>query len=118
MRTSNRGRALAAAAVLALLCVGPAWAQSTARAGAARPELVGTINVNTATPDQLELLPGVGPERARAIVEWRSEHGAFKSVDDLLQVAGIGQKALERMRPHVSVSGKSDAEVRPPAPKP
>ena len=118
MRTSNRSRALAAAAVLALLCVGPAWAQSTTRAGAAKRELVGTVNVNTATPDQLELLPGVGPERARAIVEWRGEHGAFKSVDDLLQVSGIGPKALDRMRAHVSLNGKSDAEVRPPEAKP
>ncbi len=118
MRTSNRGRALAVAAVLSLLAVGPAWAQSTARTGAAKPQLVGTINVNTATPDQLELLPGVGPERARAIVEWRGEHGAFKSADDLLQVSGIGQKALDRMRAHVSVSGKSDAEVRPGEAKP
>jgi comEA protein len=112
MRTSNRSRGLAAAAVLALLCVGPAWAQST------RATLVGTVNINTATPDQLELLPGVGPERARAIVEWRGEHGAFKSVDDLLQVSGIGQKALDRMRPHVTVSGKSDAEMKPGAVKP
>src|SRR5262245_51023966 len=112
MRTSTRSRALAAAAALALLGAGTAWAQSTAGTGAAKPELVGTININTATPDQLELLPGVGPERARAIVEWRGEHGAFKAVDDLLQVSGIGQKALDRMRPHVSVSGKSDAELR------
>jgi competence protein ComEA len=118
MRTSNRSRGLAAAAALALLCAGPVWAQSTARTGAAKPQLVGTVNINTATPDQLELLPGVGPERARAIVEWRGEHGAFKSVDDLLQVSGIGQKALDRMRPHVTVSGKSDAEMKPGAAKP
>jgi competence protein ComEA len=80
-----------------------------------RPEtrLVGVVNVNTATPDQLELLPGVGPARARAIVEYRKTHGAFKQIDDLVEVSGIGPVALERIRRHCAVQGKTTARLEP-----
>lgn len=78
-----------------------------------RTTLVGVVNVNTATPEQLELLPGVGPSRARAIVEHRKEHGAYAKVDDLVNVSGIGEKALEQMRAHCAVQGKTTAKVQP-----
>ena len=61
------------------------------------------IDLNTAGVADLERLPGVGSTRAQAIVEYRQEHGAFRSVDDLLKVDGIGPGILEKVRPYVSV---------------
>ena len=68
------------------------------------------MNVNSATAEELALLPGVGPAKAQAILEYRKEHGAFKRVEDLSEVKGIGDKALERMRPHIALDGKSTAQ--------
>jgi len=61
----------------------------------------GKININTATAEQLESLPGVGPAIARAIVEYRKQNGGFRSVDELLEVRGIGEKRLLQIRPFV-----------------
>lgn len=61
------------------------------------------LDLNTATAEQLEAIPGIGPVLAQRIVEYRRLNGRFQSVDDLLQVQGIGQKRLERMRPYVTV---------------
>jgi competence protein ComEA len=61
------------------------------------------INLNTATVDQLDTLPGVGPVRAAAIVAWRNANGKFTSVDQLGEVDGIGPGRLEKLRPLVRV---------------
>ncbi len=58
----------------------------------------GPININTATPELLEQLPGVGPKTAQRIVEYREAHGRFSSVDELMNVKGIGPKKLEQIR--------------------
>jgi competence protein ComEA len=63
----------------------------------------GPVNLNTATIEQLDTLPGVGPTTAQAIIAWRQEHGAFRSVQDLLQVRGIGPAKLESLREQVTV---------------
>lgn len=73
--------------------------------------LEGVVNVNLATAEQLELLPGIGPTRARAIIDDRKEHGPFKEPADLIRVPGIGERAFARMRPHVAVKGKTTAKV-------
>lgn len=59
----------------------------------------GPVNLNTATAAQLETLPGVGPSTAAKIIQHRTEFGAFRKPDDLLNVSGIGPKRFERMRP-------------------
>lgn len=61
------------------------------------------VDLNTATADQLDTLPGVGPATAAAIIDFRDRHGAFRSVDDLAQVRGIGKAKLEQLRPHLTV---------------
>jgi len=61
------------------------------------------ININTATVQLLDKLPGVGPMTAQRIVEYREANGRFSSVDDLLNVKGIGPKRMEQLRPLVSV---------------
>lgn len=61
------------------------------------------VNLNTATVSDLDTLPGVGPSTARAIVAYRTKHGAFTRVEDLLNVSGIGPSKLAAMRDRVSV---------------
>ncbi len=61
------------------------------------------VNLNLATPAELETLPDVGPVTAAAIVAWRDEHGGFSSVDELLEVDGIGDVTLEKLAPYVTV---------------
>jgi competence protein ComEA len=61
------------------------------------------VNLNTATEEQLDTLPGVGPVTAQKILEWRSAHGAFSSVDELLEVDGIGDKTLADLAPLVTL---------------
>lgn len=61
------------------------------------------VDLNTATEVELDTLPGVGPVTAQAILDWRTEHGGFTSVDELLEVSGIGEVTLEELRPLVTV---------------
>lgn len=63
----------------------------------------GVVNINTATVDELDSLPGVGPATAQAIVDYRTEHGRFRSVDALLEVRGIGEAKLAALRKRVRV---------------
>lgn len=63
----------------------------------------GPIDINTADAQQLEALPGVGPATASAILEHRSRTGAFRAIEDLLEVRGIGEAKLEQLRSHVTV---------------
>jgi competence protein ComEA len=63
----------------------------------------GPVDLNTATAEQLDTLPGVGPATAQAILGFRASHGRFASVDDLLEVRGIGPAKLEALRPLVKV---------------
>ena len=66
----------------------------------------GKIDINIATMEQLQLLPGIGESTAQKILDYRKEHGNFTSVDDLLQVSGIGEKKLEQMKPYIKVTGE------------
>ncbi len=65
----------------------------------------GPVNLNTASAAELATLKGIGPAKAQAIVEHRDKNGAFKSVDDLKLVRGIGDKMLEQLRPQVTIDG-------------
>lgn len=63
----------------------------------------GLVNLNTATQDQLETLPEVGPVTAQAILAYRQQNGGFTSVDQLLDVQGIGDKTMAQLEPYVTV---------------
>jgi competence protein ComEA len=71
--------------------------------GAAAPGSAGPIDLNTATPAELDTLPGVGPVLAQRILDWRTEHGRFESVDQLGDVPGIGESRLAQLRDLVRV---------------
>jgi competence protein ComEA len=62
------------------------------------------LDLNSATPEQLEQLPGVGPAAAQAIVNFRTKSGPFRRVDDLLAIRGISQRKLDQIRPFVMVA--------------
>jgi competence protein ComEA len=61
------------------------------------------VNLNTAASKELQLVPGIGPSTADKILQMRKSYGAFKSVDDLLAIKGIGPKRLEKMRKYLTV---------------
>ena len=82
---------------------GEAGAPAAADPASAGGSVEAVINVNTASADQLEELPGIGPARAADLLEWRAENGPFESVEDLLQVPGIGPATLEDLRDQVRV---------------
>jgi competence protein ComEA len=63
------------------------------------------VNLNTATKDELDAVKGIGPAKAQAIIDYRNKNGSFKSVDDLKNVNGFGDKTVAKMRSELSVSG-------------
>lgn len=71
----------------------------------AHKELGGKLNLNTATEDQLMLLPTVGPSKAERIVTWRKKNGGFKRIADLRRVKGFGYKTFKRLEPFLDVKG-------------
>lgn len=71
--------------------------------GGGAPASGGMVDINTAGETELDALPGVGPATARAIVEYRTTHGRFTSVEGLLEVKGIGPAKMADLRPHVTV---------------
>jgi competence protein ComEA len=77
----------------------PAGAVAAAGTG---PAAAGTISLSSATAQDLEALDGIGPTLAARIVEWRTTHGGFASVDQLLEVPGIGPARLEALRARVT----------------
>lgn len=73
---------------------------------AAKKDFQGTLNINTASAEELTQLPGIGKSKAEAIVAYRQAH-PFKAVSELTEVKGIGPKMLEKIQAHVTVDGVS-----------
>ena len=97
-------------ALSALLMTAPAVsAQAPAVPPAPAPAASkATINLNTATLDQLETLPGIGRKTAERILEQRQKSGGFKKIEELMNVKGIGEKSFLKIKPMVFVAPKSD----------
>lgn len=64
----------------------------------------GKVNLNTASLDELQIAPGIGPAKAAAIIEYRNTYGDFKSVDELTEISGIGDKTLQKIRDYYTVN--------------
>ncbi|HXN51545.1 MAG TPA: helix-hairpin-helix domain-containing protein [Candidatus Acidoferrum sp.] len=75
-----------------------------AASGATKKPPLKPININTANSEELQEVPGIGPVTAEKILQMRKSYGAFKSVDDLLSIRGIGKKRLEKMRKYLTVT--------------
>lgn len=100
-------------AVLAMAALPAAAAQqkSPAAKSAARTSAAPTtpVNINTATQEQLESLPGLGAKVAQRIIEYRQKNGNFKKVEDLMNVKGIGEKSFLKLKPMLTISQKPES---------
>lgn len=115
-----------AAAVILVAAMGGTWMTSSSAAAAPAAQLAartepppdeerprkpvkknvaGKLNLNTATEEQLMLLPTVGPSKAERIVTWRKKNGGFKRVADLRRVKGFGYKTFKRLEPWLEIKG-------------
>ena len=78
---------------------------SPVTAGAGHPVREEQININTASAEELDRLPGIGPVKAEAIVAWRAEHGAFRYPEELIRVHGIGEGTLKKLLDMITTGG-------------
>jgi competence protein ComEA len=90
-----------------LIVVGP-----DARVSAGGKDVSGVVNLNTAGPGLLVLLPGVGAAKAERIVVYRARH-PFRTVDELVRIKGIGRRMVRTLRPHLAVAGPSTVRASP-----
>jgi competence protein ComEA len=86
-----------------VLCVGLVVAPLTALAQQGSAPSNEKVNLNTATLEQLQTLPGVGPAIAKSIVEYRTKVGKFSKIEDILNVKGIGEKKYQRMKDRLTI---------------
>lgn len=109
LRTLTTALAIALIGVLAntgtTLIAQDTSAQKTEKTGAATTT---TVNLNNASAADLERLPGIGPATAARIVEYRQKNGAFKKIEDLMNVRGIGEKTFLSLKPLITVAPPKD----------
>jgi competence protein ComEA len=82
-------------------------AQKTMPVGESKTPAI--VNLNTATRADLEELPGIGAKAAARIIEYREKNGQFKKIEEIMNVQGIGEKAFLKLRPQLTVTGKTAA---------
>ena len=105
---------IALATVLAIcgtiLTASPGLTATTQQAAppAAQAASKPAINLNAATVEQLETLPGIGRKTAERIIEYRTKSGGFKRIEDLMNVKGIGEKSFLKLKPLIAVPLKTD----------
>jgi competence protein ComEA len=116
---SRRFSSLLAALAASWLGVAASRADAPARekppltaSAVGRAESEGVVNLNEATAEELEALPGVGPAKARAIVEHRHAH-PFRKAEDLTKVKGFGRKTFGKLRPYITLSGRTTLSEKP-----
>ena len=61
------------------------------------------ININKASQEELMTLPGIGPSKASAIIEYREQNGAFQNIEEIKNISGIGEKTFEKLKDHIRV---------------
>ena len=99
----NLAQKLADGQKITVPVAGAAPADGSSAATTADSDNGGLININTATQEELESLPSIGEVRAQAIITYREEHGGFRTIDELKEVSGIGDKIFADISPHVTV---------------
>jgi len=74
------------------------------------------VDLNSASVTELDAVKGIGPAKAKAIIDYRDKNGPFKSVDDLKGVKGFGAKTIEKLRPELTVGGTPAPAAKPAVP--
>jgi competence protein ComEA len=82
------------------------WVAALQSQGKAAKPLAAAIDINKATANDLQTLPGIGPSLAKQIVAYREKHGPFRRVEDLMAIRGIGLKKWQQIRPYVRVGDR------------
>ena len=97
----------------------PAKPAKAAKAKSEKSAVTGKININTATVDQLDMLPGMGPAKSKALIDYRTKNGNFKNIEDLQKVPGIKQKKIDKLKEYIIFEGETTlkAEAAPKAAK-
>jgi competence protein ComEA len=103
---------LRTAVIVALVVFAQAWLVAQ-KAQPAKADAAAVINLNTATAEQLDSLPGIGPKVAARIIEYRQKNGPFKKIEDVMNVKGIGEKNFLKIKGRLSVgtAAKTDGQT-------
>ncbi len=86
-----------------ILCLGLVLAPTSVLAQKSKSTLTEKVNINTATAEQLQTLPGIGPALAKAIIDHRTKNGKFGKIEELINVKGMGQKKFQKMKDRLVV---------------
>ncbi len=86
-----------------IVCLGLALAPAAGLAQKAKPVSTEKVNINTATPEQLQTLPGIGPALAKAIIDHRTKSGKFSKIEELINVKGVGEKKFQKIKDRLVV---------------
>ena len=90
-------------ACVLFLCLGVALSSASVLAQKSTPAATEKINLNSATLDQLQTLPGVGPAIAKSIIEHRTKVGKFSRIEEIINVKGIGEKKFQKIKDRLIV---------------
>lgn len=90
-------------ACILAVCLGLAIGSAMAQTQKSAPAASEKINLNSATAEQLQNLPGVGPVTAKAIVEYRTKVGKFNKIEEVINVKGIGEKKFQRIKDRIVI---------------
>jgi competence protein ComEA len=97
--------------ILAAALLVPTFALAEQPSASPTPTASGVVNVVSASAEELERLPGIGPSKAKAIVEHRKNH-PFHKVEEITKVRGIGRKMFVRLRPYLTLNGPTTLKER------
>jgi comEA protein len=86
-----------------IICLGLALAPVAVQAHQAKAPVADKVNINTATAEQLQALPGIGPALAKTIIEHRTKNGKFNKIEEILNVRGVGEKMFQKMKDRLVV---------------
>ena len=98
--------------VILVIVIGSIW---QARFCLSVEQVEGKVNINTATEAQIALLPGIGPKLATEVVNYRTNSGGFKTVEDIKKVSGVGDKKFEKIKDFVVLEGETTIKSIKPA---
>jgi competence protein ComEA len=97
-----RGKQIRRVFALAL-CLGLALMSASAMAQKSKSNLTEKVNLNTASIEQLQTLPGIGPSLAKTILDYRTKSGKFTRIEELLNVKGMGEKKFQKIKDRLVV---------------